>query len=238
MDSKTPYEALEMGRKLVATLSNVADQTRASPLLDWLRAACVGLGPNAADRGMRLQNQGFNPTAPNARVIMWMQNKVARYQKAGIPNPTPMGIGAVVVPPILPGGTLLSRAGEKEYSELKTSKIQAGCGLTDAQWNTDLPELYPRMLEEGRTTTWVKALLEDIFRPDDIFSLSSIHLTVADDMAKDIKQINLGYNNNLFFDTSHCRVSPFAVIGVSMTTASRWRRYADRFIRTTNWRFG
>jgi hypothetical protein len=158
---------------------------------------------------------------------MWMQNKVARYQKAGIPNPTPMGIGAMVVPPILPGGTLLSRAGKKEYSQLETSKIQAGCGLTDAQWNTDLPELYPPMLKGGWTITWVKALLEDIFHPDDIFSLSSVHLTVTNDMAKDIKQINLGYNNDLSYDMSHRGVSPFAVIGVLMATASRQQSYAD-----------
>ncbi len=90
------------------------------------------------------------------------------------------------------------------------------------------------MLEEGRTTTRVKALLEDIFRPDDLFSLASVHLTVTDDMAKDIKEINLGYNNDLSYDSSHRGVSPFAVIGVSMATASRRRRHADRFTRTTN----
>jgi hypothetical protein len=50
------------------------------------------------------------------------------------------------------------------------------------------------MLQESRTTMQVKALLEDIFRPDNIFSLLSAHLTATDDMTKDIKEINLGYN--------------------------------------------
>jgi hypothetical protein len=53
-------------------------------------------------------------------------------------------------------------------------------------------------------------------------------------MAKGIKEINLGYNNDLSYDTSHHGVSPFAVIGVSMATASRRRRHANRFTRTTN----
>jgi hypothetical protein len=231
MDSKTPYEALEMGRGLLATLGSVADRTRAAPMLDWLRAACVRLGPNVDDRRLSLLNQSFEPTAPDARVIRWMQGKVARYQKPFMTNTLPTGAG---VHAILPLGAPVPRTGEREYSQLETSKIQAACGLTDAQWNTDLPDLYPRMLEEGRTTTRVKALLEDIFRPDDLFSLASVHLTVTDDMAKDIKEINLGYNNDLSYDSSHRGVSPFAVIGVSMATASRRRRHADRFTRTTN----
>jgi hypothetical protein len=43
------------------------------------------------------------------------------------------------------------------------------------------------MLEEGRTTARVKALLEDVFRPDDHYSLTNVHLGVTMDMAKDIK---------------------------------------------------
>jgi hypothetical protein len=90
------------------------------------------------------------------------------------------------------------------------------------------------MLNEGCMTTWVKILLEDIFPPDNVFSLLSVHLTMTDNMAKDIKEINLGYNNDLSYDLSHCGVSPFAFIGVLMATASCQRRYADRSTRTTN----
>jgi hypothetical protein len=42
-------------------------------------------------------------------------------------------------------------------------------------------------------------------------------------MAKDIKEINLGYNNDISYDTSHREVSLFAVIGVSM----RWKAAAN-----------
>jgi hypothetical protein len=91
-----------------------------------------------------------------------MQTKVSHYLKYAAPIVPPAegaeGPGRV---PILLSGT--NRTGEREYSFLETSKIQAACGLTDAQWETDLPELYTKMLEEGRTTAKVKALLEDIF---------------------------------------------------------------------------
>jgi hypothetical protein len=42
----------------------------------------------------------------------------------------------------LPTGALSTSSGEKEYSMLETAKIQAACGLINAQWDTDLPKLY------------------------------------------------------------------------------------------------
>jgi hypothetical protein len=85
------------------------------------------------------------------------------------------------------------------------------------------------MLEEGRTTERIKALLEYIFCPADLFSLESVQLSATDDMAKDVKNLNYGYNKDLCYELSHRGVSPFAVIGVSMVTASRCRRQADRY---------
>jgi hypothetical protein len=37
-----------------------------------------------------------------------------------------------------------------KYLEMEAEMIMASCGLTDAEWNTGLPALYERMLEEGR----------------------------------------------------------------------------------------
>jgi hypothetical protein len=53
-------------------------------------------------------------------------------------------------------------------------------------------------------------------------------------MAKDIKELSFGFNNDLSYDTSHRGISPFTVIGVSMMVASKRRRHADRFSRTSN----
>jgi hypothetical protein len=152
LDFKTPHAALQMGHALIATLGTVAHRTRAAPLLDWLRATCLRLGPNAADRRRSLLDQGFEPTAPDARVVKWMQKKLAAYRLPTIAN-VASATNAVITPgaPTLAGG-LPAPAGEKEYSQLETDRIQAACGLTDAQWDTDLPQLYTRMLEEGRTT--------------------------------------------------------------------------------------
>jgi hypothetical protein len=164
-----------------------------------------------------------------------MQAKLAPYQKASpIPIQAALGAGAAGGIPLLPVDGLATHAAEKEYSTLETSKIQAACGLMDAQWETDLPDLYPRMLEEGRTTSRVKALLEDIFCPDDVFSLNAVHLGVTVDLAKDVKELNFGYSNDWSYDTSHRGLSPFAVIGVSIATASKRRRHQDRFSRTNN----
>jgi hypothetical protein len=77
------------------------------------------------------------------------------------------------------------------------------------------------MLEEGRTTAWVKALLEDTFRPDNLFSLTAIYLGMTADMVKDIKELSFGYNVDLSYDTSHRGILPFTVIRVSMVSQVR-----------------
>jgi hypothetical protein len=48
-----------------------------------------------------------------------------------------------------------------------------------------------------------------------------VHLGVTADMAKDVKELNFRFDNDLSYDTSHHGHSPFTVIGVSMTTASK-----------------
>jgi hypothetical protein len=162
-----------------------------------------------------------------------MKGKLAPYQQA---MPPPAGAAALAFPPgapVLPTGLAAAVSREREYTALEASRIQAACSLTDAQWLTDLPELYPRMLEEGRTTARVKALLETLLQPDDIFSLSAVQIHVTADMAKDIKELNFGYNNDLTYDNCHRGISPFTMIGVSMATASKRRRYEDRFSRTS-----
>jgi hypothetical protein len=50
----------------------------------------------------------------------------------------------------------------------------------------------------------MKALLKNIFHPtNDHLSLSAVHLSVTEEMAKDIKAMNFGYSNNLSYDSSH-----------------------------------
>jgi hypothetical protein len=233
LDFKSPHDALRTGRDLVATMTDVVDRDRTGPLLDWLRAACVRLGPGQVQRVRSLVSQSFESTTPDARVVACMQQKLAPYLRPSVVVPNVPGV-APAAAPILAASALASKLREKEYSNLETSKIQAACGLNDLQWDTDLPDLYIRMLEEGRTTATIKALLEDIFRPTDWFSLETVHLRATDDMAKDVKTLNYGHNNDLSYESSHRGVSPFTVIGITMATATQRSRQADRFARTGN----
>jgi hypothetical protein len=61
-----------------------------------------------------------------------------------------------------------------------------------------------------------------------------VHLSMTVDMAKDLKELNFGYNNGLSYDTSHHGISLFAIIGVLMATSSKQRRYGYQFLRTSN----
>jgi hypothetical protein len=58
-----------MGKALLATLETVAQQTQEMPLLNWLQATCIWLCPTAMDSIRSLLDEGFEPTAPDARVI-------------------------------------------------------------------------------------------------------------------------------------------------------------------------
>jgi hypothetical protein len=141
LDFKAPYEALQMGKALLATLETVAQWMRAMPLLGWLRATCVWLGPNAMDRTTRsMLDQGFEPTALDVRVVTWMQSKLALYQKASRVSLGVPGTGIVAVNPLLPESGLAAHAAEKEYSALETSKNKAAFGLMDVQWDTGLAQ--------------------------------------------------------------------------------------------------
>ena len=131
-------------------------------------------------------------------------------------------------------------AAEKQYTNLETLKIQCACGLTDAQYqatgpNAVLPAIYPRMLDEGRTTAKVRAVLEDAFRPAaNVRAMHRVHITVTDDMAKDFKELNFGYNMDLSYETCHRGVSIFGMVGVSMAMHSQRSRAAERLSRATH----
>jgi hypothetical protein len=69
MEFKAHYKTLKKGKALMATLYDVEQWMRASPMIDWLRATCVWLGLNTDDCHRSILNQGFEPTAPDVWVI-------------------------------------------------------------------------------------------------------------------------------------------------------------------------
>jgi hypothetical protein len=94
------------------------------------------------------------------------------------------------------------------------------------------------MLTEGcKTIGRVRALLEDILRPqDDLSALTTEVVHVTDDLAKDVKGLNFGYRNYRSYDTCHRGLSPFTVVNVSMSTMSSRSRKADQLKRQLMWR--
>jgi hypothetical protein len=115
---------------VVAAMTNAGDRTRARPVLDWLRAACVRLGPAGQYQVWSLVNQNVEATTPDARVVMCMQSKIAPFQLTTPNMPAMTSAGGGLAAPLF-SGTLASQVGEREYSILETSKIQATCGLLD-----------------------------------------------------------------------------------------------------------
>ena len=91
------------------------------------------------------------------------------------------------------------------------------------------------MLTEGcKTIGRVRALLEDILRPqDDLSALTTEVVHVTDDLAKDVKESNFGYRNYRSYDTCHRGLSPFTVVNVSMSTMSSRSRKADQLKQAT-----
>jgi len=91
------------------------------------------------------------------------------------------------------------------------------------------------MLTKVRKTVGrVRALLEDILRPqDDLSALTTVVVHMTDDLAKDVKELNFGYRNNQTYKTCHRGLSPSTVVNVSMSTMSSRSRKVDRLKQAT-----
>jgi len=91
------------------------------------------------------------------------------------------------------------------------------------------------MLTEGcKTIARVRAHLEDILRPQgDMSALSTVVVHVTDNLARDVNELNFGYQNDRTYETCHRGLSPFTVVDVSMSTMSSRSRKADRLKRAT-----
>jgi hypothetical protein len=231
LDSKSPYEALRTGLQLIATLDTADERDRALPLASWLQTACVKRGLGAGDRRFSCLNTDWAALAPDAKVIRWAANRLAPFRKASPTLPT--------VPTTLPGisitgmaaGAATAALATKVYTPLEIQKIQAACSLAPAIYDSELPEIFVRMLEEGRTKVRTQALMRELLSPDEDDMFNAVHILVTEEMAKDFKDLNFGFNGDTSYTSCHRGISPFMVIPVSMTQASQRQRAAERFAR-------
>ena len=225
-----------MGVALVATLGNDTERNRATPFVDWLRASTQLLGPGPLERIVSVLDQPLDPAMPTPRVTNWIKGRLAPFR---LPQPADQG-GAPAggnehgnpMPELPP---LPQAIGQNAYSLLELAKIQAACLLEDHEFDLERPAIYDRMLTEGRKPmSRVRVLLEDILRPqDDLTSLSTVLVQVTDDIAKDKKELNFGFGEDVTYQSCHRGLSPFAVVNVSMATMSLRQRKAERYAKVT-----
>jgi hypothetical protein len=162
---------------------------------------------------------------PAPQVTLEITSRFQRFRLPLLPAPLapPM---AGPLPAVVAAGTT------PEYSEMDTDFIMASCGLDDDEWLTDLPRLYSRMLTDGRKTIKVRATLQALTRPREL-SMDAIVIPITDDMAKDVKDLNFGYMNDLAYSTCHRGISPFTVVPVKSSTAAMRSRKDARLRRVT-----
>jgi hypothetical protein len=87
------------------------------------------------------------------------------------------------------------------------------------------------MLEEGRTKIRTQGVMRELLVPDEDDNFNAIHVLVTEEMAKDLKNLDFGFNGDKSYSTCHRGISPFMVIPVSLAQASQRRRAADRLAR-------
>lgn len=230
LDFKHPYAALQTGEALVATLPTAAQRARADPMLDWLRTSTRRYGNGPAERGISVLDLALDSVTPPPRVIAWMNRKTNQFR---LPVVVPGRLAAGDNNEARALGVPAARLGEREFTALEQEKIMSACTITEDEWDTLLPELYPRMLTEGRTTANIRALLVDILRPRDPSLLSAVNIDTTDEMAKDVKELNFGFGMDVTYRSCHRGISPFAVVVGSMAKASMRNRLADRMRRAT-----
>jgi hypothetical protein len=182
-------------------------------------------------RNIRSLDQSFDIVLPDAKVVDWLTCQLEPYRSA---RTVPTVLGGTV-PPVI--GTALRTAvtATAEYTVLETEKIQCACSLTNAQWDTHLPDLFSGMLEEGCTTPAVWRLLIDIFRPSDTQLLSTVAIAVSKELAKDVKTIDFAFGGSRSYMDCHRGLSPFTFNTITVEGAAARCREAERYSPMNQW---
>jgi hypothetical protein len=220
LDFKKPYEAYRMGTRLVGTMTTDAERLRMGPLLIWLRACTQRQGAPAAQQVLSVLDQIIMDATPAPLVTLEITVRLQRFRlPALLPPAQPAGAGQAPAA-VVPAGTSATAG---EYTELESEILMSSCGITDAEWTTELPVLYERMLTEGRTIPKTRTILEVLTRPQEI-SMDAVSLRITDDMARDVKDLNFGFGDDRSYSTCHRGISPFTVVTVLSATAAKRRR--------------
>jgi hypothetical protein len=93
--------------------------------------------------------------------------------------------------------------------------LQAACSLTVAGMEAGLPNLHAKILEEGRTTKGVEAVLAHALRPAEDHDDPGL-VYVSPELVTDVKNCKYGLGWDTSYRNCHQGISPFAVPYMSM----------------------
>jgi hypothetical protein len=117
------------------------------------------------------------------------------------------------------GGATVAATAAWEYTPFEVQRIQAACTLAPDIYTGELPKIFVRMLEEGRTKLRTQAVMRELLVPDEDDTFNAIHILVTEEIPKDFKNLDFGFNGDTSYLMCHCGISPFMVIPVSIGTS-------------------
>jgi hypothetical protein len=119
-------------------------------------------------------------------------------------------------------GATAATMAAKEYTPLEVQKIQAGARLGLGSIRHSSPKYF---LECSRKDTkiQVQAVMQELLNPDEDDLFSTVQILVTEEMAKDFKNLDFGFNGNASYSMCHWGIVPFMVTPLSLTQASQRR---------------
>jgi hypothetical protein len=129
LESRTPYEALQIGTRLVTTLDTADQRDNCIGFTNWLQAVYVKRGYAAGGRCFSQLETGWAAVAPDGRVIRWASNRLRPYRKelAVIPRVVTPGMPGLSAVAMAAGAIQLQqqRLGSTRLSRCSASKLLA-----------------------------------------------------------------------------------------------------------------
>jgi hypothetical protein len=110
--------------------------------------------------------------------------------------------------------------------------LRAACSLTVAEMATNLPEIHERILEEGRTTKSIEAVLAHALRPKEDQDDPGL-IYVSPKLVTDVKNCKYGLGWDTSYRNCHRGISPFAVPHMSMKHQQERGHYQERLGRAS-----
>jgi hypothetical protein len=199
----------------------------------WLAIACTHL-TTASESILKAKWQSPHV---DRRMIVWMQRHTQYVNAMPVGSQT-LHTGATLDPQECFNKALETVAAlkptqeAKKYSTAELQRLRAACSLTVAEMATNLPEIHERILEEGRTTKSIEAVLAHALRPKEDQDDPGL-IYVSPELVTDVKNCKYGLGWDTSYRNCHRGISPFAVPHMSMKHQQERGHYQERLGRAS-----